>query len=316
MRSYSICVLGGTGFVGSRLVTRLMADGHRVKVLTRNREAHRHLLVLPDVVLVNTDVHDPGQLAQHFAGMDRVINLVGILNERGRNGAGFRRVHVELPRKVVAAARSMRVPRVLHMSAAGADRRAPSHYLRTKAEGEEVVRKEAGNSVEYVIFRPSVIFGPGDSFIERFAHLARMMPLVFPLARSVAKFAPVYVGDVAEACARCARSEAAAGKVYELCGPDVYTLREIVEFTVQTIGRKRLVLPLPDFIGRLQALVMDFLPGKPFSTDNYRSLTVDTLCHVDGFGLLGLQPRSMNGLVRQYLGKSALLDEYRHFHHL
>jgi len=311
MRKYSICVLGGTGFVGSRLVTRLMADGHRVKVLTRNREAHRHLLVLPDVDLVNADVHDPSQLAQHFAGMDRVINLVGILNERGRNGEGFRRVHVELPRKVVAAARSMRVRRVLHMSALGADRRAPSYYLRTKAEGEEVVRKEAGDAVEYVIFRPSVIFGPGDSFIQRFAHLARLMPLMFPLARAQAKFAPVYVGDVADAYARCTRSEAAAGRAFELCGPDVYTLREIVEFTVEAIGLNRRVIPLPDFVGRLQALVMDFFPGKPFSTDNYRSLTVDSLCHIDGFGLLGMQPRSMIGLVRQYLGKSALLDEYR-----
>jgi NADH dehydrogenase len=309
-------VLGGTGFVGSRLVTRLMADGHRVKVLTRNREAHRHLLVLPDVDLVNADVHDPGQLAQHFAGVERVINLVGILNERGRNGAGFRRVHVELARQVVAAARSMRVGRVLHMSALGADRNAPSHYLRTKALGEEAVRKEAGDVVEHVIFRPSVIFGPGDSFIERFAHLARMIPLVFPLARANAKFAPVYVGDVVEAQARCVRSEAAAGEVYELCGPDVFTLREIVEFTVRTIGRRRRVLGLPDFIGRLQAFIMDFLPGKPFSTDNYRSLTVDSVCQVNGFGMLGLQPRSMNGLVRQYLGKSALLDEFRHFHHL
>jgi NADH dehydrogenase len=314
MPSRSVCILGGTGFVGSRLVTRLIADGHRVKVLTRNRERNRHLLVLPDLNLVNADVHDPRQLAQHFAGCDCVVNLVGILNERGR-GAGFRRVHVDLARKVVRAARSSNVSRLLQMSALAASAEsAPSLYLRTKGEAENVIRKESANALHWVIFRPSVIFGPRDSFINRFARLLRIIPLVFPLARASARFAPVYVGDVVDAFARCVVRDDALGASLELCGPEVYTLRDIVEFTAGVLGLHRLVLELPDVLGRLQGFVMGFVPGKPFSTDNFRSLTVDSVCSSNGFAALGIQPHSMRALVQQYLGSSSAagqLDGYR-----
>ena len=311
-----ICVLGGTGFVGGRLVTRLVSEGHRVKVLTRNREVHRDLLVLPDIDLVNADVHDAGQLAAHFGGFETVINLVGILNERGRSGAGFQRVHTELAGKVVGACRSASVQRLLHMSSLGADAdRAPSHYLRSKGAAEAVVRKGCEGVIDYAIFRPSVIFGPGDSFTNRFARLLRRVPAALPLARSKARFAPVYVGDVVEAMAQATQAHVIGGKTYELCGPGVYTLGEIVRFIAGTLGLRRWVLGLPDFFGRLQALIMDFVPGKPFSTDNYRSLLVDSVCRQDGFVELGIVAHPMEAIVRQYLGSQSahgLLDTYRH----
>jgi uncharacterized protein YbjT (DUF2867 family) len=315
MRTYNICILGGTGFVGTRLVTRLSEDGHRVKVLTRNREANRHLLVLPELRLVNADVHDAGQLALQFMGVDVVVNLIGILNERGRSGAGFRHVHTELSRKVLGACRSAGVKRLLHMSSLGAHATdAPSHYLRSKGAAEELIRRECGATLPFVIFRPSVIFGRGDSFINRFARLLRLMPLVFPLARADARLAPVFVGDVVEAFARCVSDTSQDRRSLELCGPEIYTLREILEFTVETLGRRRFVIGLPDFIARLQGLVMDFVPGKPFSTDNFRSLTVDSVCSVNGFAALGIEPHSMRGIVREYLGQTSVAgrrDAYR-----
>lgn len=315
MHALAICVLGGTGFVGSRFVTRLVADGHRVRVLTRNREQHRHLLVLPELNLVNANVHDAVQLAVQFDSTDVVVNLVGILNERGRGGAGFRAAHVELARKVTRACRSAGVRRLLHMSSLRADAQAgPSHYLRTKGEAEEIVRSECGQSIDYTIFRPSVIFGPGDSFINRFAHLLRLLPVVFPLARAEARFAPVYVGDVVEALARCLHGGAGSRQSLELCGPDIFTLREILAFTAQTLRMRRRIVGLPDWLARLQALVLDFVPGKPFSTDNFRSLTVDSVCSQNGLAVLGIRPQPMTGIVRQYLGAkslSGLRDVYR-----
>jgi NADH dehydrogenase len=317
MAPISVCILGGTGFVGSRLVTRLVTEGHRVKVLTRNREVHRDLLVLPDLDLVSANVHDAGQLAAHFDSFDVIINLVGILNERGHGGAGFRRVHTELAAKVVGACRSAGVKRLLHMSSLGADAQgAPSHYLRTKGEAEVIVREGCGSAMDYAIFRPSVIFGPGDSFTNRFAQLLRLLPGALPLARSHARLAPVYVGDVVEAMVRSLHANlAASGRSFELCGPRVYTLAEIVRFISSTLGLRRWVFGLPDFIGRVQGLAMDFVPGKPFSTDNYRSLLVDSVCRQDGLGALGITAQPMEAIVRQYLGAHSthgLLDGYRH----
>lgn len=315
MNHLSICVLGGTGFVGTRLVARLAAAGHRVKVLTRNRELHRHLLVLPEVQMVNADVHDAVQLAVQFAGADVVVNLVGILNERGRGGGGFRVAHADLALKVAQACRSAGVTRLLHMSSLRADARAgPSHYLRSKGEAEDIVRRECGRAIDYTIFRPSVIFGPGDSFINRFAQLLRLLPFAFPLARAPARFAPVYVGDVIEAMMRCLHGGAGSRQSLDLCGPEIFTLREIVGFTAQTLGLKRWIIALPDFIGRMQAFVFDFVPGKPFSSDNFRSLTVDSICTENGFARLGISPQPMAGIVHQYLGTqspSRLLDHYR-----
>ncbi len=308
MRPLAICILGGTGFVGTRLAARLSREGHRVTVLSRDRERHKQMLVLPGVALENCNVYASAELAERFRGHDVVINLVGILNERGFGGGGFRRAHTELTLGALGAAKSAGVSRFLQMSALQAGPAAPSYYLRTKGESEQVIRTESG-SLDWTIIRPSVIFGPGDALLNRFASLLAAVPLAFPLARPDARFQPVFVDDVIEAFARCLQGGACSRETYELGGPKVYTLREIVGFVAAVTGQKRRIVGLPDFIARLQGLVMNFVPGRPFSSDNYRSLCVDSVCTRDGFALLGIQPHSMDATARLYLG--ALEDNSR-----
>lgn len=301
-----VCVLGGTGFIGSELVARLGALRHEVEVLTRDPERCRDLKVLPSVRFVRADVHDEAVLSREFARCDVVVNLVGILNERrlGRgSGAEFRRVHTELTQKVVRACRAAGVRRYLHMSGLKVDsRRGPSHYLKSKGLAEDCIREHcADGAPEFVIFRPSVVFGPGDSFINRFAGILRITPGVLPLACAHAKFAPVHVGDVAKAFVECLERRDVAGRTYELCGPDVMTLGEIVRLTARVIGVRRLIVPLPDVLSRVQAAVMDYVPGKPFSTDNYLSATLDSTCDCDGLGELGIVRTPLRGTVDKYL---------------
>jgi len=301
MRAQSIAVLGGTGFLGTRLVARLIKDGCRVTVLSRDREQHKHLLVLPGLTLENCDVYEEGQLSEHLRGKDVAINLVGILNERGFGGSGFRRAHTELTRGVLQAARSAGVARLLQVSALKAAVDAPSYYLRSKGEAEQLIR-ESGTALDWTIFQPSVMFGPGDSFLNRFAGLLGVIPWVFPLAKPNARFQPVSVDDVIEAVLRCLHGGASSRQTYELGGPQVYSLREIVGLVAKLTGRRRWIMGLPDPVARLQALAMDFVPGRPFSSDNYRSLTVDSVCTEDGFAKLGIKPQSMVAAARQYLG--------------
>src|SRR5580704_12932904 len=301
MKPLSLCILGGTGFLGTRLVARLIKDNHRVTVLSRDRELHKHLLVLPGLTLENCDVYEEAQLSERFRGKDVVINLVGILNESGFGGAGFRRAHTELTRSVLQAMRSAGVRRLLQVSALKAAVDGPSYYLRSKGEAEQLIR-ESGTAYDWTIFQPSVMFGPGDSFLNRFAGLLAVIPWVFPLAKPNARFQPVSVDDVIEAVLRCLHGGASSRQTYELGGPQVYSLREILGLVAKLTGRRRWIIGLPDPLARLQALVMDFVPGRPFSSDNYRSLTVDSVCTEDGFAKLGIKPQSMVASARLYLG--------------
>ncbi|MGN6521502.1 MAG: complex I NDUFA9 subunit family protein [Dokdonella sp.] len=296
MRPHKIVVLGGTGFVGRHLVPRLQRDGHAIRVLTRNRDLHRELGVLPRVSLANADVHDRGVLAREFAGADAVINLVGILNERGHDGAGFRKAHVELTRTVIDACIGNGVPRLLQMSALRAGE-GTSHYLATRAQAEALVQS---SPLAWTVFRPSVIFGEGDGLFFRFASLLRIAP-VLPLARSRARFQPVYVGDVAEAFARALVHPHTHGHTYELGGPRVIELGELVRGTARMTGRRRLVLSLPDALGRVQALVGEWLPGKPISRDNFRSLQLDSVVRDDGLSSLGIIATPMEAVMPRLL---------------
>lgn len=303
-----VCVLGGTGFIGREIVSRLAAAGHGVKVLTRNPAQHRELKVLPSVRFIRADVHDEARFEDAFEGCDVVINLVGILNETGLgrgNGEQFRRVHTELPQKCVRASRAAGVRRYLHMSGLKADsQRGPSHYLKSKGLAEDYIRAHcAAGAPEYVIFQPSVVFGPGDAFINNFAGILKITPGVLPLACADARFAPVYVGDVADAFVACLERRDVAGRTFELCGPDVMTLGDIVRMTAACMGLRRYVLPLPRSVSRVQAAVMDYVPGKPFSTDNFLSATVDSTCTSDGLAALGLTRTSMRSVLPSYLGK-------------
>ena len=296
-----IVILGGTGFVGRHLAARLCGRGDRVTVLSRNRdhERLRGWRVLPKLNVVNCNVHDAAALTHRFQGADAVINLVGILNERGRSGEGFRRAHVELAGTVIGAMKAAGVKRLLQMSALNAGR-GKSHYLRTRGEAEALVK---ASGLSWTIFQPSVIFGPGDGLFQRFAALLRLAP-VLPLARPNARFAPVYVGDVVEAFARCLRDPASVHQSYELYGPDTLTLAEIVRYTARQMGVKRVVLPLPDALGRAQGLVFDFIPGKPFSTDNFLSLQIDAVGGIDGLYRLGIPKTPIERIVPQMLGGS------------
>jgi uncharacterized protein YbjT (DUF2867 family) len=308
MKPLSICILGGTGFLGTRLTARLLKDSHRVTVLSRDRELHKHLLVLPGLTLENCDVYDEAQLAERLRGKDVVVNLIGILNERWFGGAGFRRAHTELTRTLLLAARSATVGRLVQVSALGAAVDAPSHYLRSKGEAEKSIR-EHGGTLDWTILQPSVMFGPGDTFLNRFARLLASAPGVLPLARPNARFQPVFVDDVVDALLRCLRGGSSSRQTYQLGGPQIYTLREVVRLVAKITGQHRWIAGLPNFAGRLEAAVFDFVPGRPFSSDNYRSLKIDSVCTEDGFERLKLRPHSMAASARQYVG--ALEDNAR-----
>lgn len=311
-KTLGICVLGGTGFVGTELVTRLADAGHSVRVPTRHASHGNHLRVLPTVEVMVANVHDPGMLGRLFTGVDVVVNLVGILNEGGGRGS-FRGAHSELATRVVEAMRATRVTRLLHMSSLGAGAQAPSRYLRSKGEAEAQIRIAAA-TLDATIFRPSVIFGPRDSLTNRFAGLLRMSHGVLPLARPRARFAPIYVYDVVDAFIRALNNRQTSGKSYELCGPDVMTLEELVRLTADAAGLPCHLIGLPDFIAWLQAVVMNLLPGKPFSTDNFRSLSVDNVCKQDGCAALGIAPARMEAVIPGYLTDRSLkqrFDSYR-----
>jgi uncharacterized protein YbjT (DUF2867 family) len=298
----NICVLGGTGFVGTELVTRLVHAGHWVRVPTRNLGRADRLRVLDTAELRQANVHDPRVLSQLFADCAAVINLVGILNERGR--VTFETVHTQLAARVMTAARAAGVRRVLHMSSLGAGEHAPSRYLRSKAAAEAAVRalphpEQPHPSV--TIFRPSVIFGAGDGLTNRFAGLLRLSAGILPLARAGARFAPISVIDVAEAFTRALDRPVSTAAIYELCGPEVLTLEEIVRLTARVAGLPCHIVRLPDALARVQGVVMGLLPGKPFSLDNFRSLTLDSVCREDGCAALGIAPRTMLAEIPLYL---------------
>ncbi len=301
MSTHKICLLGGTGFVGRRLAARLSEAGHDVVILTSHRERHRGLLVLPTVRMTEGDVHDPEFLGKQFAGRDTVINLVGILNETGRNGRGFARAHVELPEKIVRACGAAGVTRLLHMSALHASDDAPSRYLRTKAQGEDAVHRAGSADFHVTSFRPSVIFGPGDGFLNRFAALLRLVPGVFPLACPDSRFQPVYVEDVVGAFVESLDSRKTFGERYDLCGPKTYTLREIVAYVAKLLDKPVCIIGLNSTLSYLQALSLEFVPGKPFSLDNYRSLQIDSVCDKGFPEIFGITPTGLEEIAPDYL---------------
>jgi len=306
----NICILGGTGFVGRHLANRLTREGCHARVLTRRRERHRELLVNPGIELLEADVHEPSALARHLQGVDAVINLVGILNDPDRRGAGFQRAHVELPRKVVDAARAAGVKRLLHMSALNADAGdRQCRYLMSKGTGEDLVHDAAGSDLVVTSFRPSVIFGPGDSFFNRFATLLRFAPGLFPLACPDSNFAPVCIHDVVEAICR-SLDVATGGERLELCGPEVFSLRTLVEYTRDQLGLHRLVIGLGPRTSRLQARLLGILPGQPFTLDNFYALQKDSVCINNALPTLGIKPTAIAAVVPGYLAGKASRARY------
>lgn len=275
MQIHTICILGGSGFVGGHLVSRLYKEGYRLRVLTAHPERCKALAVLPGIEIRKADVHDPAELARQFAGMDAVINLVGILHEKRRGD--FERAHVELPRKVVDACRVAAVKRLLHMSALGVSVEGLSRYQQSKGQGEALVRAAHGDGLQVTVLRPSVIYGRGDGFLNLFAELLKWTP-VFPLGSPQAKIQPIFVGDVVRAFAASLNNPATFGQAYELCGPRVYTLQQLVEFVAATRGYRRMIVPLGETLSWMQAFVLEFMPVKMLTRDNWLTLKTDATC--------------------------------------
>jgi uncharacterized protein YbjT (DUF2867 family) len=276
-----ILAIGGAGFIGRQVVGRLVAQGHVVHVPTRQFQHGRELLVHPTVTVMQADIHDDAMLERLVAGCDIVMNFVGILHSREGQpyGADFDRAHVQLPRRIAQACRTHQVRRFIHLSALGADLQGPSGYLRSKAAGEQAIRNTYATprAGDFTIFRPSVVFGPEDKFMNMFAQLARFL-FVLPIAGAGAKMQPVYVGDVASAVMNVLNLPAAANQTYDLAGPRAYTLGELVKLAALWSGHPRVVIDLPMALGRLQARVFECMPGEPLlSRDNLLSLSVDNV---------------------------------------
>lgn len=314
----NVLILGGSGFVGRHVVERLQRDGVAMTVPTRRLTAARHLWHQPQVRVAVADVMDPPTLARLVAEHEAVVNLVAILHGSEQQ---FERVHVELPRLLAAACAQAGGRRVVHVSALGAAADAPSRYQRSKARGEAVLAQAAQQgALRLSVLRPSVIFGAEDRFLNLFADLQRVFPLV-PLAGADARFQPVWVRDVAQAIVGCLQDEATAGQTYEACGPEVWTLRELVQAAGRWAGigggAGRPVIGLPMALGRLQALVMELLPGQPLmSRDNLDSMQVDNVAsgQLPGLDALGIRAAPLSAVGPLYLGSAgpqARLDAYR-----
>ena len=304
MADHSILVVGGTGFVGRYVVDRLVATGEGVVVPTRRPGNARHLFVLPTVNVVAADVNVAAELPRLAEGASAVINLVGILNETG--GQTFQKAHVDLAHNVIAACRAAGVRRLVHMSALNADPAGPSRYLRSKGEAEAAV---AASGLDWTIVQPSVIFGREDAFLNLFARLLRIAP-VMALPRADARFQPVYVGDVAECIVQALSLPATIGRKYPLCGPEVYTLRELVRYAGDVTGRRRPIVALGPALGMLQATALELLPGMLMSRDNLASMQKDSVCGCDFPAVFGFRPQALETIAPTYLGPEAAKNRY------
>jgi NADH dehydrogenase len=291
-----ILVLGGSGFVGRHVCSRLSLQYHQVTVPTRRLPA-RHIQMMPGVSVVQADVHDAQQLQALVHGHDVVINLIAILHGTEDE---FNQAHVTLPANLARACQAEHVTRLIHISALGADVHGPSMYQRSKARGELALLAAAAKApLGLTLLRPSVIFGKDDQFINLFAKLQKVFP-VMPLAGAHTRFQPVWVHDVAQAIVHCVNTPSTEGHLFELCGPDILTLAELVQLAGHWVGKERAVIPLPYAIGWLQALLMEFAPGPTLmSRDNLDSMKVNNIASPDALGLpaLGIaEPKSIQRL--------------------
>lgn len=268
-----VCVIGGAGFVGSSIVRKLDEAGYQVKVLTRHRERAKHLILLPHVQVQTCNVNDDVALIDCLKGCHAVINLVGILHET--NNSTFDSVHHQLPMRIAQHCQDLGIKRLVHMSALQSSETAPSQYLRSKARGEAAL-SIFHRTIDITIFKPSVIFGRGDSFLNLFASLIKVLPIIF-LAKPEAKFQPIWVEDVATIFVNSLQNDETYAKSYDLAGPTVYSMRELVQKVMQVLNITRPIIGLSDKLSMMQAWMMEWLPVKLITRDNVRSMEVDSI---------------------------------------
>ena len=297
-----ILILGGTGFVGRHVCEKLAAGGNRVTVLTRRRSNAKHLQMLPMLDVAEGSAYDAAALEPLVAEQDAVINLVAILHG---TEAAFDKAHVQLPLALVKACDAAGQRRIVHVSSLGADVNAPSMYQRSKARGEAVL---SSSGLDISVLRPSVIFGAEDKFLNTFASLQKVFPFI-PLAGSTARFQPVWVEDVASAIVECVEDRSTIGQTYEACGPEIFTLKQLVQLAGQYSGNDKPVIGLPDALARIQARLMELAPGEPImSRDNLDAMKTDNISGgtLPGLKDLGITASSISAIVPFYLGAQGL----------
>ncbi len=309
MSSSLITVFGGTGFLGRHAVRALARAGHRVRVAVRYPNQGYFLRPMGhagQIALVPCNVRNAGQVADAVRGADAVINLTGILYQRGRQN--FEAVHIDGAQAIAKAAHAAGAATLVHVSAIGADRDAPSSYAASKGEGELCVREAFPDAV---ILRPSLVFGPEDDFFNRFAALARLLPALPLIGGGRTKFQPVFVGDVAAAIVRGVSDPATRGQTYELGGPTVYTFRELMQIVLRETGRKRRLVPIPFFVATLQATFLQFLPKPLLTPDQVTLLKSDNVVTAaNTLASLGIVPTSVEAEVPAYLWRFRPRGQY------
>jgi len=293
-----VTVFGGAGFIGRHLVQRLAADGWIVRVGCRDVEAAQFLVPLGDpgqIVPLAADITRPDSVSALVDGADAVVNLVGILYERGRRT--FQSIHVDGAANVAQAAARTGAKHLVQMSAIGSDPSSEAAYGRTKASGEQAVRDAFPDAT---VLRPSVVFGPEDDFFNRFAVLARFLP-VLPVFKT--SFQPVYVGDVAEAARKALEDPAMVGQTYELGGPRVISFREVMELLLAETARNRLLVPIPLAVASLEATFLEWLPEPPLTRDQVKLLASDNVVSEGAltFSDLGIEPTAVEAIIPNYL---------------
>lgn len=272
-----ITLLGGSGFIGKRLAFSLANRGCSVTIPCRRPHRNRDLLVHPNIRLVEANVLDPDQLDALCQGQDAIINLIGILHENKQ--VSFRAIHIDFIKVLVSTCAKNQVRRLLHLSALGANQATGSSlYLRSKGEGENLLHTFGQKDLQVTSFQPSIVFGEDDQFVNRFASVLKLGIKFFPLACPKSQFAPVYVGDLVERICNAINDPATHARRYSVCGPEVYTFEQILKLINAALGLSCRILPLGNNLSKLQARILQNLPGKLFTMDNYRSLQTPNVC--------------------------------------
>ncbi len=309
MTRLTVGLQGGSGFIGSALANELIKRGHSLVISTRKLSNARELRILPNTKIIEVDMNRQEELDRCFSQCNCVVNLIGILNEKKDNGVGFNYAHVELASRLNQACKVNNIDHIVQVSSLGADIYSDSFYLASKGKAEELLKAEKNPKIKLTIIRPSVVFGPEDNFTNNFSLLLKYSRGFMPLPCPDAKLQPVYVNDLAKGISNVIENKALADETYEIGGADIFTLTEIIKYIATVIGVPNRIIPLNDVFSKLQANFMEYIPGKPFSKDNFRSLAKGSVCSSDkNLRSLGVKPVPMNQVLPQYLTSRSVRD--------